>query len=84
LVEAGYAVTLLDDLSNTHEQVFVRLQELAGGRSGALSFVKVSVAVSCKKRRNKKLAIPVHAPSSKQSRSFIHTEAHSEQGEEAN
>ncbi|KAI3424909.1 hypothetical protein D9Q98_008293 [Chlorella vulgaris] len=43
LVEAGYAVTLLDDLSNAQEEVFVRLQELAGGRSGALSFVKGDV-----------------------------------------
>ncbi|KAL4855831.1 UDP-glucose 4-epimerase [Chlorella vulgaris] len=43
LVEAGYVVTLLDDLSNAHEEVFVRLQELAGGRSGALSFIKGDV-----------------------------------------
>ncbi|EFN53129.1 hypothetical protein CHLNCDRAFT_137493 [Chlorella variabilis] len=43
LLEAGYGVTILDDLSNSYEECFHRLKELAGGHAARLDFVKADV-----------------------------------------
>lgn len=42
LLERGYKVTIFDDLSNTCEQVYPRLQVIAGDRAENMRFIKVS------------------------------------------
>lgn len=41
LLDAGHAVTIFDNLDNSFEKCYVRMQELAGDKAGGMKFVKV-------------------------------------------